>query len=279
MKKNLVILGLFIVGIITGCATQADILIESTTTSIPTTKASSETTITNAMICDPVKVGATEVLYEQDFSNPTTSWDTIEDESPAFSIKSGPVNGVYQFTGLWFQMVDIEQNFPQDIIMELDIQFLGEIDQAEQPELQQQVSISFRQKIVKVKDGDYFYTLNITSNGYAWIEKNTWKKDEDVFLTDIVKLNDPQKINSFDMDGINQLRIDIIEDVFTININGKNAFAISDTSKTNKNTNTDTNANTFYITILAKPTLLEMGIIPSETIYDIQVDNYCVYKP
>lgn len=218
-------------------------------------------------ICDPVRVGATAVLYSQDFSDPAHSWGTIDDDLA----QTQHLDGAYQFTGTWFSSIYLSQDFPKDIILEGDIEFLGDIDTASSSVSQQQMEIEFRQSSRQTEEGDVYYAFFITSDGFAGMDKYIWYHDVDVFLTRHEPLIEPQKIAGFKPEGSNHFSLHAIGNMLSVYINDELVFSIEDTF--------DANALLFDTSFLARPTFLQWDLIPSEKPYDIRLDNICVYEP
>lgn len=248
------------------CSSSDPIVLEPTTAAEPAPTATSAEP-TEVPICDPVRVGATEVLYSQDFSDPAQSWGTISDDV----VQAQNLDGVYQFTGTWFSIIELEQKFPKDIVLEGEIEFQGDIDMASSSASQQQMEIEFRQSSRQTADGDVFYSFYITSDGFAGINKYIWYHDVDVFLTRHEPLIEPQKIAGFKPEGSNHFRLHAVGNSLSVYINDEFVFTIEDTF--------ETNVLLFNISFFAKPSFLEMDIIPSEKPYDIRLDNICVYEP
>lgn len=151
MKRSHGILVVMMLVLVCACSSPDPSALEPTTAAEPApTAASAEPT--EVPICAPVRVRATEVLYSQDFSTPAEGWGTIR----ADEIQAQTWDGTYQFSGTWFTVIDFNQNFPKDIIMEGEIEFLGDIDQASSPTSQQQLEIEFRQNSRGTSEGDVF---------------------------------------------------------------------------------------------------------------------------
>lgn len=144
-------------------------------------------------------------------SDPATSWGTIEEDDPTVAVHTGPFDGVYQFTGVWFAPVNFTQIFPKDIILEADVQFWGEIEQAQYPYVQQQLAIEFKQSSRQISDGDFFYLFFLTSDGFVGMDKMTWVKDDGVFTTSATQLIDPVQGMNFKSGSMNHFRLNAVE--------------------------------------------------------------------
>lgn len=277
--KTIGIVAMFVaIDLITACTPQrtaipnnsSNELVESNPTAEPTSAPTEPPVPTEAPICDPAAAGASQVLYSQDFSDPATGWVEILDEDPDIYVHARTEDGMYKFTGRWFAPTSLSQNFPSDIIFETDIQFAGNVEKTDNQLIQQQWNLEYRNTPDYEGDGDYFYKFVITGEGYYWFEKVTWKSDGDVIITDRVRLIEPQQIPDFNPAEMNRIKLAIVGDDTGFYVNDQLITTVTDPF-------TDPYEE-YKIYFGAIPYFFN-GLNPSETHYQIYLDNICIFAP
>jgi len=263
MRKHGVIVLLLVMVLITACTTQG-----TTPSTEPTTALTDPPIPTEAPICDAAAAGASQVLLSQDFSDPTKGWVEILEENEDIYVHARTEDGVYKFTGRWFASKGLGQTFPQDIIFEMDIQFAGEIEKTDNQIIQQQLNFEYRNSPDQEVNGDFFYNFIITGEGFFWFEKTTWESDDGVLLTNRVRLTEPQQIPDFKPEEMNRLKLVIVGDDTTFYMNDQVITTVTDPF-----TAPYDEYDIYFTTI---PYFFN-GLNPSETLYEIYVDNVCIY--
>ncbi len=260
--------GLLLMVFCAACAGQA----AATTHAASTTPAATPTSVPE---CDAAEAGASKLLYSHTFNEVQDSWGTIQVKDEAVFVHARQEEGVYRIEGRWFADISWKSNVPRDIILEADVQFSGGEEKSPAgAEMQNQVQFYFRDKTsVQHRDGDFYYFLALTNEGDAWIDKVICRKDEDVILCGNNHLvTKPKRAASFKPGDVNHVRLELNENTIKAIINGETVVDVNEPF--------DAPSTSFWKnSITAVPTFIKPPMIPSQTLYDIRIDNFCIYKP
>ena len=239
----------------------------------PAASATPAATPTTPPICDPARVGASKLLYHHYFDDAKDSWEGIVEKEEAVKLDARTENGVYRIEGRWFAPINMATKFPRDIILEADVQFDGGKEKSPAgAEMQNQIQFHFREKSgAQSHDGDISYFLALTNEGDAWIDKVICRKDEGVILCSNNHLvTKPKRAASFKPGDMNHVRLELNGDAIKAVINGETVVDVNEPF--------DAPSSSFWKnSILAVPTFMKPPLIPSQILYDIRIDNYCVY--
>lgn len=278
MRKSIFIILLVVSILLSACKMQDSSSLKDSDPEIVETEIIKEPSIpptntpisTEPPLCDPSAVNASQVLLSKDFSDLDNGWVEILEENEDIFVHARTEDGVYKFVGRWFAAKGLGQTFPQDIIFEMDIQFNGEIEKTENQLIQQQLNFEYRNTPDYESDGDFYYNFIITGEGFFWFEKTTWKSEDGMLLTHRVRLTEPQPIPNFQPHEVNHLRLTIIGDDTTLYMNDQMITTMTDQF--------DPKYDEYAINFTALPYFYN-GLNPSQTLYEIFVDNLCIYAP
>ena len=249
--------------------------------SIPLVACSSESGASEPEIAGGADAGTSELtcLYREDFSDTEKSWGWIEGDP---EVQAGLSDGVYRITGTWFGQIGLNQQggkgkapkFPNDLILEADVQFVGEAERAPLgPWWQNQIQFEFRVPTRQREDGDYYYLFCISSDGYTWIDKYISVSEGDGTLTTSrTKIMEPQRIGTLKLDDFNHFRLEAVGNALSVYVNDEAAFTLDEAFQ-------PLTLQSWMGIVATASCIDETGWGWSQVPYEILVDNVCVYLP